>query len=140
MLDVKGAVELSKGKAGPGVQQTFPVSTGLGSLEAARGGSHVANAAGQELTGEQDVFGAAWDAPTWAQASALRNSWRGGTWRGSQWAGDGWAGSSWSSVDWSRNSWRAGDWSRNSWRAGDWSRNSWRGVAWSRNSWRSVGF
>ena len=141
VLDVKDAVELSKkGEAGPGVQQTFPASTGLGSLEAARGGSHVANAAGQELTGEQDVFGAAWDAPSWAQASALRNSWRGGEWRGSQWAGDGWAGSSWSSVDWSRNSWRQDGWSRNSWRAGDWSRNSWRDVAWSRNSWRSVGF
>ncbi len=150
VLDVKGAVDLlKKSGAGAAAQQSFPVSTGLGSLEAARGGSHVANAAGEELTGEQDIFGVPWDAPAWAQASALRNSWRDGTWSGSQWAGSGWGGSSaeggwsrnsWRAVDWSRNSWRADAWSRNSWRSGDWSRNSWRDVAWSRNSWRSSGF
>ena len=141
VLDVKGAVELSKkGEAGPGAQQTFPVSTGLGPLEAARGGSHVANAAGEELTGEQDVFGALWDAPSWAQASALRTSWRGGTWNGSQWAGDGWSGSSWASADWNGNRWREQDWSGNRWRAGDWSGNRWRDVAWSGNRWRSTGF
>ncbi len=141
-LDVKGAVELLEaGRKGPTVQQSFPVSTGLGSLEAARGGSHVVDPDnGVLLTGEQDIFGVAWDAPTWAQASAQRRAWAGGTWRGSEWAGTSWSGSSWASVTWSRRAWSGVDWSRRAWSTADFSRRAWSADDFSRRAWSADNF
>lgn len=117
-------------------------STGIGSLELARGGSHVADPdTGEELIGEQDIFGRTWDGTTWAAKSLARQSWRGGTWNGSTWTGDGWAGQSWRSVDWSGTSWtgqswRTGTWSGMSWRGQSWRGQSWRGATWAGMSWR----
>ena len=142
VLDVKGAVELLEaGQKGAAVQQTFPVSTGLGSLEAARGGSHVVDPDnGIELRGEQDIFGVAWDAPVWAQASAQRRSWSGGTWRGSAWAGTAWSGSSWASTAWTRRSWSGVDFSRRSWSSSAFLRRSWSADDFSRRSWSADNF
>ena len=76
--------------------QNHARSTGTGSLELARGGSHVADPdTGQELRGERDIFGQTWDGTRWAAASLAGQSWRGGTWNGSTWTGDGWTGNSW---------------------------------------------
>ena len=136
LLDVKGAVELlEKGSAAP-YEQSWSASNGTGSLEAARGGSHVADPDnGAVLSGEQDIFGVVWDAPSWAAASAQRRSWSGGTWRGTEWAGTGWSGSSWTAVDWSRRSWSDVEWSRRSWSTMTFLRRSWSGDDWARRSW-----
>lgn len=117
-------------------KQTFSGSTGLGSLEAARGGAHVADPdTGVELTGEQDVFGAEWNAPLWASGASAATNWSLGTWRGEIWAGDSYVGSSWSGVVWSRGSWTRGSWTRGSWTRGSWTRGSWTGSDWMRGSW-----
>jgi len=135
-LDVRGAVQLLEGGSTAAYKQSWAVSTGKGTLEAARGGSHVADPDnGNVLSGEKDIFGVAWDAPTWASASALRRSWSGGTWRGTAWAGTGWSGSSWAAVSWSRRSWSDVDWSRRSWSTMTFLRRSWSGDDWARRSW-----
>jgi subtilisin family serine protease len=128
----------------PDSVQTWPVSTGLGALERARGTSHL-TAGGIELRGEKDIFGAAWNGGAWSQKSANGSSWTGGTWNGSQWTGTAWTTASWTryawaTIDWSKRSWSGGSWSSNGWSKNSWSRNSWSGGVWTRNSWSSTSF
>jgi serine protease AprX len=138
LLDVEGAIELLEEGSTAAYTQSWSASTGTGSLEAARGGSHVVDPDnGAVLSGEEDIFGVAWDAPTWADASANRQSWSGGTWRNSDWAGSGWSGSSWATVNWSRRSWSDVEWSRRSWSTMSFLRRSWSGDDWQRRSWSS---
>ena len=110
-------------------------STGTGSLDAARGSARVTDPSGVVLSGEQDIFGKAWDPATWSAASLLGNSWSGGVWNGNSWSGNSWSGNSWSGNSWSGNSWSGNSWSGNSWSGNSWSGNSWSGNSWSGNSW-----
>src|SRR4051812_43665338 len=66
-------------------------ATGTGTLEGARGSSHVSDGYAA-LTGEIDIFGRAWNGAVWAQASANRTAWSGGSRRGTGWAKPTWAG------------------------------------------------
>ncbi len=59
-------------------QSTRFFSTGTGSLEAARGSSHV-NDGVSELRGEIDIFGRAWNASSWTRSSAGGTAWQGGS-------------------------------------------------------------
>ncbi len=132
IIDVRDAARART----PVAAQAFPVSTGLGSLEAARGGSHVADPeTGQELVGEIDIFGQAWDGRSWSEAAWLGRSWSGGTWNGSSWSGDDWSGSSWSGRSWSGRSWSGSSWSGRSWSGRSWSGDVWDGHSWSGRSW-----
>lgn len=146
LVDVAGAVTALRSGPVPAFTQTDVRSTGLGSLQASRGSSQVVDPVdGTPLTGEQDPFGVAWDASTWAPASTLGRSWSGGDWRGSTWAGRSWSGDTWASVDWSGRSWSGRSWSGRSWstmvflgrswRGDDWSGRSWSGRSWSGRSW-----
>ncbi|SDN47685.1 serine protease AprX [Geodermatophilus sp. DSM 45219] len=143
VLDVKGAVELLEKGSVPGYTQTHARSTGTGSLDASRGGSHIADPlTGALLTGEQDVFGAAWDARSWAAASTTGTAWQGGVWRGSTWAGGGWVGGAWAPVAWTTPSWTGIAWSDRTWtqmrfESDGWERARWRGDDWTRARWRS---
>ncbi|MBE3073361.1 MAG: S8 family serine peptidase [Actinobacteria bacterium] len=138
-LNVKDAVTMLEGSSLSSYSQSWTVSTGKGSLEAARAGSYVADPSdGSVLRGEQDIFGVAWDAPTWAAASKSGTAWSGGTWRGTTWAGTGWSGTTWATVPWARYSWSGLDWSRYSWSGLVWSRYSWSGLDWSRYSWSGL--
>jgi serine protease AprX len=121
-----------------GSTQTWPRSQGTGSLEAARGTSHVADD-DVELTGESDVLGP-WDAAGWAAASSARTSWVGGRWNGRDWTGscfcdDGWSGPSWSAVTWSGRSWAGRSWAGRSWAGRSWAGRSWAGDGWAGRSW-----
>jgi serine protease AprX len=67
----------------PGVVQRFPVATGTGSLEAARGGSNLFDPESEVvLAGEVDVQGLPFDAARWAASSAKATAWSGGSWTG----------------------------------------------------------
>ena len=145
-LDVEGAVKQLEKSRPPAYTQTFPRSTGLGSLDASRGGSNVVDPeTGAVLDGEQDLFGTPWDATTWAPASSDGTAWDGGTWRGSTLAGPGWDGDSWASVTWAGRSWSGEEWSGRrwstmtflgrSWRGDDWSGRRWSGDSWSGRRW-----
>jgi serine protease AprX len=124
--------------ATPQTTQTWAPSTGLGSLELARGTQHVGDA-GVELTGEQDVLGP-FDARTWAPASAAFTAWSGGTWAGSTWT-DGcwcatsWAGKSWAGKSWAGKSWAGKSWADEAWAGKSWAGKSWAGDGWTGSSW-----
>jgi len=116
--------------------QKFKPSTGLGSLDAARGSVRLIRD-GVTLSGEVDIFGKPFVSATWALLASLGMSWSGGTWNGSSWSGSSWSGSSWSGMSWSGSSWSGTSWSGSSWSGMSWSGVSWSGSSWSGTSWSS---
>lgn len=133
VLDIKGAFEAPTPTATE-AKQTWAAATGTGTLEAARGDSHVVDPAnGTMLTGEVDAMGNPWDARSWRTASAAEEAWTGGTWNGRTWTGSDWSGTSWTA-----RSWRSATWTANSWAGGDWQARSWRGDTWTSNGWASL--
>jgi subtilisin family serine protease len=150
MLNLKSALKART----PVALQGWPVSTGLGTLEEARGSAHVLDD-GVPLTGERDIFGNAWDGKSWSMASAAGISWQGGLWGGKSWSGDAWSanswagkswsavtweGTSWASKSWSDSSWESKSWSSKSWSGGPWGGKSWSGKSWSGKSWSTEGW
>ena len=115
-------------------RQPHAYSTGLGSLDAARGSVRVHDGT-TALSGEQDIFGTPWDGASWSGASWSGASWSGGVWNGSTWSGASWSGASWSGASWSGASWSGASWSGASWSGASWSGASWSGASWSGASW-----
>jgi len=125
--------------------QQFPSSTGQGSIDAARGGSLLVDANGNDLSGEIDVQGIAWNPAAWWQATSTLSAWSGGKWLGTTWTGDDWLPASdglsanrWSANRWSANRWSDADWSANRWSANRWSASLWSANRWSANRWSSA--
>jgi len=132
--------------------QSWPASTGLGTLEGSRGGGHVVDPDnGAVLDGEIDALGNVWDARRWSTASAQGSSWSGGSWNGSEWTGAAWttnsfaavswearrwSGLSWSGIDWSARRWSSDVWSARRWSGDDWLARRWSDAAWQARSWR----
>jgi serine protease AprX len=141
-------------KSNLGFQQINLPATGLGKLEASRGGAYVFDSvSGTALTGEKDIFGRPWNAPAWALASAQRRTWSGGNWNGSTWTGTTWGaavaggrtwapatwtGRSWSGDNWSGRSWSSANWNGRSWSSQTWTGRSWSGRSWSAAGWTGV--
>jgi serine protease AprX len=115
-------------------RQGFTPSTGTGSLEAARGTSHVASE-DIELRGEQDIMGMAWSGAAWAPQSSAGTAWTGGTWNGIEWAGTCWCGTSFATTTWEGKSWTGKSWTGKSWTADEWTGKSWTGKSWTGKSW-----
>jgi len=125
--------------------QAFPSSTGQGSIDAARDGSVLVDADGNDLSGEIDVQGNAWDAAAWWQATSNLSAWSGGKWLGSTWTGDDWQPASgslssarWSSGRWSSGRWSDADWDSARWSSGRWSSGRWSSGRWSDADWDSA--
>lgn len=146
VLDVDGAMGTPT-PALSSVAQTWPMSTGLGPLDASRGGEHVIDpATGDVLTGQVDALGDPFDSAAWVAASTAGRAWSGGTWGSRRWTGNtwyssGWApttwyGSSWSGLAWSSHYWSQAYWYAHSWRDDSWLAHSWRGGTWEARSWR----
>jgi serine protease AprX len=133
--------------------------TGTGSLEAARGDSHVGTD-GAQLTGEVDVFGQPWNGAAWAKADAGKSVWHDGSWRGETLTGNGWkdlgggrkvwptaawaqsatAASTAADGDWTAKMWRANGWTAKMWRDAGWTAKMWRDADWSAKMWRDQGW
>lgn len=125
--------------------QNYPVSTGQGSLDAARGGDSLVDADGVPLTGEVDVQGNPWDAAAWWAASSQLTSWNDGDWMGATWTGSGWASDGddldsarWSSARWSSARWSSARWSSARWSDVEWSSARWSSARWSSARWSSA--
>jgi serine protease AprX len=128
----------------PSWVQTWTPSTGLGSLELARGTDHLMQD-GVVLAGEQDIMGSPFDAAAMAALQAQGASWSNGDWNGKSWSGASWSGASWSGASWSGASWSGkswasclfagASWSGASWSGASWSGASWSGASWSGSSW-----
>ncbi len=117
--------------------QDFPGSTGQGSIDAARGGSVLVDADGNDLTGEIDVQGNTWNPATWWPATSTLSAWSGGQWMGSTLTGDNWqpalgglSSSRWSSSRWSSSRWSTADWSSSRWSSSRWSSSRWSALDW----------
>ena len=125
----------------PATVQSYPESTGTGSLEAARGSLHV-TLNGVVLSGEQDIFGDAVNTATLAAAEADADSWSGGTWNGAVWSGSRWVrstvGACWAYAAWTSDSWAGLPWAEVTTPTGVWSGTSWSGTSWSGTSWSTV--
>jgi serine protease AprX len=131
---------LAQPTPGKNLVQSYPVSNGLGSLEAARGGSYVFDPdSGVPLTGEQDVQGMPWNAAAWSNASAKGSAWQGGAWLGTVWSGTGWTTSaglkSWVNAPWTGARWSGARWSDADWSGARWSGARWSGARWSDAVW-----
>jgi subtilisin family serine protease len=135
LLDVKAAAAA----ATPTTTQTWPRSLGTGSLELARGSSHV-TVNGTAVIGEQSVFLTTWDAFGWLTSLAGGTAWSGGSWNGNSWTGNSWTGGEWLGNSWTGNSWTGNSWTGNSWTGNRWTGNSWTGNSWTGDSWSSAGW
>jgi serine protease AprX len=136
-----GRVQVAKAMAaspGPATWQASP-ATGLGSIEASRGGNDVValcNGVVTSIIGEIDVRceewnPAAWVGHSWTGASWTGSSWTGGTWTGGTWTGHSWTGSSWTGHSWTGDSWTGHSWTGHSWTGASWTGSSWTGHSWS---------
>jgi serine protease AprX len=131
LLDIEEALGTSVADS---YKQAFQPSTGTGSLEAARGGTHVAMN-GVELAGEQDIFGNPWDSAALAAARVAGATWSGGTYNGATWSGATWSGATWSGATWSAGNWSGATWSGATWSGATWSGATWSGATWSGATW-----
>ena len=126
--------------------QSFPSSTGQGSIDAARGGSVLVDADGNDLSGEIDAQGNTWNPAAWWQATSTLSAWSGGAWLGSSWTGDDWvpasdgglSSSRWSSSRWSSSRWSTADWSSSRWSSSRWSSARWSSSRWSSSRWSAL--
>jgi serine protease AprX len=144
------AVALIRAKQIPsGSKPAEPSSTGLGSLEASRGGEHVVDPeTGDPLTGEVDALGSAWNAASWVRAETADSAWVKGDWNGRTWTGTKWdkrqlqavtwTGTSWSGAAWTAHDWSPDDFLARSWRGDSWRARSWREESWKARSWRQL--
>ena len=117
-----------------GSTQSWGYSAGTGSLEAARGSSHVADD-GVELTGEQDIFGRPWNGAAWAAATSNSAAWTGGTWNGSDWTGTCWCEASWAGTSWYGRTWIGDSWTGRTWIGRTWIGRTWIGRTWIGDEW-----
>ncbi len=148
VTNIGAAVALVKSKGVlPSSTRSLPSSTGLGSLEASRGGEHVVDPeTGDALTGEIDALGSPWRPQAWASAEATDTAWAKGVWNSKTWTGTkwdkkqlqaaAWTGVSWTGVPWESHAWSADQFQARSWRGDSWKARSWRGDSWKARSWR----
>ena len=130
LLDVDKAIKEKDPKK---PEQTWTRSSGLGSLEVARGTEHI-ELAGQPLVGEMTPFGP-WDGAAWVAATDSGTTWTGSSWTGSSWTGSSWTGSSWTGSSWTGSSWTGSSWTGSSWTGSSWTGSSWTGSSWTGSSW-----
>jgi serine protease AprX len=114
--------------------QTYGIANGLGTLEGARGNSHVA-LGGVTLTGEKDIFGNPWNPTTTAAARTAGATWSGGTYNGATWSGATWSSATWSGATWSGATWSGATWSGATWSSATWSGATWSSATWSGATW-----
>ena len=124
--------------------QTYPQASGTGSIEAARAGSTLIDADGNEITGEVDVQGNPWDGTAWYRAATTLTAWSGGQWLGSTWTGTGWQTSTddnglnstrWASARWASARWASARWADASWTSARWASARWASARWASARW-----
>jgi serine protease AprX len=145
-------------KPGPATQR-FQPATGLGSLDASRGGVDVTSN-GVALTGEQDIMGNAFNSAAMAAAEAKQSAWGNcatvpsappppgptqstcqvGTWNGAGWAGAGWAGAGWAGTAWQGAGWAGAGWAGAGWAGSTWNGAGWAGAGWAGAGWAGAGW
>jgi serine protease AprX len=120
--------------------QTWPAATGTGSVDAARGSSHV-SFGDDVLTGEQDVFGTPWTGAAgitaqWPDdAVAAGTDWTGTPWQSRTWVSRTWAAGGWDSRTWVDDDWLSRTWVSRSWVSRTWVAETWASRTWVSRTW-----
>ena len=137
-----GRVNLSAAlSAAPSATATqAATSTGLGSIEASRGGRNVdvdCNNDGvlETIRGEIDVRCEAWNGSAWTGSAWTGSAWTGSAWTGSAWTGSAWTGSAWTGSAWTGSAWTGGKWMGSAWTGSAWTGSAWTGSAWTGSAW-----
>ena len=113
-------------------------ATGLGSLEASRGGVHMqttcpGSSEPRAITGEMDALCRPWNGVTWTGVT-----WTGDTWTGVTWTGDTWTGDTWTADTWTGDTWTGDTWTGVTWTGDTWTGDTWTGDTWTGDSWMSA--
>jgi serine protease AprX len=139
LVDANKALGMKPTSAPVQVQQ-YAAGAGTGTLEGARGSSHV-TLGGAALSGERDIFGATWNATPWTTAAASNTLWSAGSYNGVTWTGTGWdtngdwTAAPWTAPDWTGTSWDSRTWVSRTWVAGSWDSRTWVSTAWTGTAW-----
>jgi serine protease AprX len=125
--------------ADPGATaQQSPGATGLGSIDASRGGVYLqttCDGATRVIQGEIDVRCAPWNGAAWTGAAWTGAAWTGAAWTGAAWTGSDWMGGAWTGAAWTGGAWTGGAWTGGAWTGGAWTGDSWAGAAWTGAAW-----
>jgi serine protease AprX len=122
----------------PSAAAQTPVATGLGSIDASRGGVYVqtsCNGVTRVIQGEIDVRCAAWNGAAWTGAAWTGAAWTGAAWTGSDWMGGAWTGAAWTGAAWTGGAWTGAAWTGAAWTGDSWSGAAWTGAAWTGAAW-----
>ena len=137
-----GRVQLGSALAAATPLLSTQVSTasGLGSIEASRGGMNVVtdcqgDGIADTIIGEIDVRCQPWQPAAWTGNAWTGNAWTGNAWTGNAWTGNAWTGNAWTNATWTGNAWTGGTWTGNAWTGNAWTGNAWTGNAWTGNAW-----
>ena len=124
---------------------TTPPSNGLGSLEAARGASHIQiSCNGSTITISGEITAtcptlkwdpSAWTAGTWTGASWTGDTWTGASWQAGTWTSGTWTAGTWTAGTWTGGTWTAGTWTAGTWTSGTWTSGTWTGGTWTAGTW-----
>jgi serine protease AprX len=123
----------------PAYSQSTP-GTGLGSLEASRGGANVqtdcnGDGVAEIIKGEIDVRCEAWVPSVWAASPWDGTAWTGDLWPATDWAAASWTGRAWTGGTWSGRAWTGRAWTGSSWADTLWAGRAWTGAEWTGSSW-----
>jgi serine protease AprX len=110
------------------------VVTGTGTLEGARGTTHLLTN-GVSLNGEIDALANPWDGAAWAAGSRTGKTWDGGEWNGGTWTGDGAGGAHWTTATWSGSDWSGVPWASLRYSSMRWNGSRWSGIGWDGIRW-----
>ena len=133
------ARSLAATQPGPATWQA-PTATGLGSIEAARGGVNVETDCEPDgvldvIKGEIDVRCEAWVPDQWVGSRWTGSAWTGSAWTGSAWTGSAWTGSAWTDATWTGSAWTGGEWTGSAWTGSAWTGSAWTGSRWTGSRW-----
>lgn len=136
-----GRVQLGAAlNAVPGLLGQTATATGLGSLEASRGGVNVqtdcnGDGAVEVVKGELDVRCEPWEPAAWTASAWDGSAWLGDVWTHLDWAPAEWNGRAWTGGTWGGRAWTGRAWTGTSWADSMWSGRAWTGAEWTGSSW-----
>ncbi len=136
-----GRVQLGAAMAAvPSLDAQVATGTGLGSLEASRGGANVqtdcnGDGISETIKGEIDVRCEAWVPATWVATPWDGTAWAGDFWPHLDWAPALWDGRAWTGGRWSGRAWTGRAWTGTTWSDSMWSGRAWTGAEWTGSTW-----
>jgi serine protease AprX len=134
-----GRVNLSAAIAStPSTAVQVSAATGLGSINASRGGVYMQTSCNGVVTviqGEIDARCAPWNGAAWTGAAWTGAAWTGAAWTGAAWTGSDWMGGAWTGAAWTGAAWTGGAWTGGAWTGAAWTGDSWSGAAWTGAAW-----